>query len=97
MSDTGDGRQELKARDRRNLRSRGRTLPAAFVVGKGGLTIGGHRKVEELLKAHELVKIRVLPTAPLTADAASELLAAECGAEVVQVLGNTILLFRAAP
>jgi RNA-binding protein len=86
--------ESLKGRDRRSLRSRGSTLPASFVIGKGGLTIGGHNKVAELLQANELVKVRVLPTSPVSADEASEQLARQAGAEVVQVLGNTILLFR---
>ena len=97
MSDgveSGGRPSNLKGRDRRQLRSRGRALPAAFVVGKGGLTIGGHRKVAELLKANPLVKVRVLPASPLSASEASEELAIEAGAEVVQVLGNTILLYR---
>lgn len=97
MRESAGDKREPKGRDLRQLRSRGRTLPASFVVGKGGLTLGGHRKVEELLKANELVKVRVLPTAPLSTDEASETLATECGAAVVQVLGNTILLYRAAP
>lgn len=97
MTEGAGDKRELKGRDLRQLRSRGRALPASFVVGKGGLTLGGHRKVEELLKSNELVKVRVLPTAPLSTDEASEQLASEAGAEVVQVLGNTILLYRAAP
>lgn len=97
MTEGAGDKRELKGRDLLQLRSRGRALPASFVVGKGGLTLGGHRKVEELLKSNELVKVRVLPTAPLSTDEASEQLASEAGAEVVQVLGNTILLYRAAP
>src|SRR5262245_45977246 len=87
MSDGAGGGERpsnLKGRDRRQLRSRGRALPASFVVGKGGLTIGGHRKVAELLSAQTLVKVRVLPASPLSASEASEELASEAGAEVVQ-------------
>ena len=96
MSGDRAGQESLTGRDRRRLRSRGQTLAALFTVGKGGLTAGSLRKVSDLLDEQDLLKVRVLPGAPMSADAAAAQLAESAKADVVQVLGNTILLHRAS-
>ncbi len=95
MSDEPAARSGPSASDLRSLRSRGRTISASFVVGKGGLTEGGVRKVDELLDASDLVKVRVLPASPLSVEEAADRLANAARATVVQMIGSTILLFRA--
>lgn len=63
-------------------------------IGKGGVTSGVLEQVEQDLEAHELLKITVLETSPLTRDEVAEILVEETGAEWVQSLGRTIVLYR---
>ncbi len=49
------------------------------------------------LKAKELIKIKVLETALLTAREASEALCEAIGAEPVQCIGSKLVLYKANP
>ncbi len=50
--------------------------------------------VDEVLTAHELVKVRIQNNAPMDRQEVAEALKKATGAAVVQVLGKTVLLFR---
>lgn len=64
-------------------------------VGKDGISENLVIQVKDALKARQLVKYRVLETAPYTAKEAANELAAACGAEVVQVIGYRFVLYLA--
>lgn len=53
--------------------------------------------VDDALVIHELIKIKLLETAPIDRHDAAEVVAARTSSEVAQVLGQTILLYRAHP
>jgi RNA-binding protein len=64
-------------------------------LGKEGISDTVVNAVDEALVTHELVKVRVGQNAPEDRHEAAEALAERTRSEVVQVLGNTILLYRA--
>jgi len=85
----------LTGKQRRFLRALGHSLTAVVMVGREGLTEAVGAAVERALDDHELVKVKLGPNAELDRDQAAERLAAMTGSEVAQVLGKTILLYRA--
>ena len=85
---------ELSGKQRRFLRGKGHALSATVQVGKEGLTDALVKAVAAALDEHELVKIKLGQAAGLDRHAAAEELAARTESALVQVLGNTILLYR---
>lgn len=91
------GPPALPGRAVRHMRALGHHLEPVVHVGKEGVTDAVIAQVREALLAHELIKVRLLPEAPVErAEAASEL-ATGAGALVVQVLGRTVLLYKRHP
>lgn len=84
----------MTGKQRSYLRSLANRIPSIFQIGKNGLEPNSIKQFDEALEARELVKASVLRNAPLTAREAAESLAAELGAEVIQVLGNRFVLYR---
>ena len=87
----------LSGRQRRHLRALGCDLKATIRVGRGGLTEPVLRSVEEAYHTAELVKARLERACALDRAQAGRQLAQATGSHLVQVLGRTILLYRADP
>jgi RNA-binding protein len=87
----------LSGKQRRYLRGLGHELRPIVQVGRGGLDDGLVAAVDRALADHELVKIRLGEGANLDRHDAATDLAARTHSEVAQVLGNTVLLYRAHP
>ena len=87
----------LTGKQRRYLRSLGHDLKPIVQIGKGGIDDGLVAAVEQALDDHELVKIKVGEGAALDRHDAAEAIARKTHSEVAQVLGNTVLLYRADP
>lgn len=79
---------------RAKLRSIAMTLEPSTQVGKNGIGDTLIKQVDEQLQCHELIKIAVLKNAEIDAKAVAEELAEATGAEVVQVIGSKITLYR---
>ena len=84
----------LKGKQARYLRSLAHPLKPVVMVGSAGLTDAVERKVDAELENHELIKVKVLESAPLSAKEAAVLLEARLGALVAQVIGRTVVLYR---
>lgn len=84
----------MTTKERAKLRSIAMTLQPTTHIGKNGVTDEVITQVEEQLQAHELIKINVLKNSDFTAKEIAEGLAESAGAEVVQVLGNKITLYK---
>ncbi len=84
----------LTGKDRRFLRGLGHHLDPVVQLGKEGLSEAFVAAVEQALSDHELVKVRVGEGAPMERRAAAEAIAAATHAELAQVLGRTLLLYR---
>ena len=84
----------LTGRQRRYLRRLGQRLAPTLHVGRDGVTAGVVEQAETQLGAHELIKIRMTESTPVSRHETADELAARTQAEVVQVLGRTALLYR---
>lgn len=82
--------------ERLKLRAQAQKLEAAMQVGKSGLTEGVVEEVRRQLEEHRLLKLRLLP-ASQEERSREELagdLAERTGSELVEVRGNTVVLWR---
>ncbi len=84
----------LTGKQKRFLRGLGHSLKPAVMIGKGEISDAVREETSAALESHELVKIKMLESCLTDRHEVAETLAGECSAEVVQVLGRTILLFR---
>ncbi len=85
----------LSGKQRRHLRGLGHSLKDVVHVGKEGVSEGIIGALEEALETHELIKIRLLETAGEDRHGMAEELAQQSKSDLVQVLGRTVLLYRA--
>lgn len=87
----------LTGKQRRHLRALGHDLRPIVQVGKDGIDEGLVAALDQALTDHELVKIKIGEGAGLDRQDAAEELAKQTRSEVAQVLGYTVLLYRADP
>jgi RNA-binding protein len=84
----------LEGKQKRHLRGLAHSLDPVVQIGKEGVDERVIGAVREALRAHELIKVRVLEGAPLTKDEAGDRLASEAGAYVVGKVGRVVMLYR---
>jgi RNA-binding protein len=72
-------------------------LKPVVQIGKGGIDDGLIAAVEQALLDHELIKVKVGENAGVERDEAAEAIAKKTNSHVAQVLGHTLLLYRAHP
>lgn len=84
----------LTGKQKRYLRSLAHHLDPIFQVGKGGLNDHMIRSIQEALEARELIKVSVLNNSLEEARDIAPELAERSGAELVQVIGKTIVLYK---
>lgn len=84
----------LTSRQRAALRGLANGEPAILHVGKGGVSDAMRKQADDALAARELIKGKVLETAPSPARESAEEIAAAVGAEVVAVTGRSFVLYR---
>ena len=87
----------LTSKQRAYLRGLANTLDPILHAGKGGISDAMIRQADEALTAREILKGRVLESAPVTPRELAEQIAAAVNAAVVQVIGRTFVLFRQKP
>lgn len=84
----------MTSKQRAYLRGLANTMEPILHAGKGGISDAMIKQADDALEARELIKGKVLETAPATAREVAEEIAAKVNAEVVQVVGRTFVLFR---
>ena len=84
----------LTSKQRAQLRGLAAAEDTIIQVGKGGINENLVASVSAALAARELVKGKVLETAPGFAGEIAAQLAEATGSEVVQVIGMRFVLFR---
>lgn len=87
----------LTGKQRRYLRGLGHELKPIVQIGKGGVDDGLVAAVDQALADHELIKLKIGDNAGVERHEAADAIATRTRSEVAQVLGNTVLLFRADP
>lgn len=88
-------RTSLTGKQRRYLRGLGHDLEPVVLLGKEGVTDGVIGALDAALTTHELVKVKLGQSFPEDRETGAGKLAQKSGAELVQILGNTLLLYRA--
>jgi RNA-binding protein len=86
----------LSGKQKRFLRGLGHGLKPVVTVGKGEITEALVKETAEAIACHELVKVKILESCAMDRFEVAEELASACAAEVAQVLGRTLLLYRKA-
>ena len=86
--------QQLTSKQSKYLKGLGHHLSIVAMVGREGISKTVLTAIEEVLRAHELVKIRMQNNCPIDRQEVAKRLSEATGAVVVQVLGKTILLYR---
>lgn len=84
----------LTGKQKRFLRSKAHHLNPIFQVGKGGVNENMIKQIGEALEARELIKVSVLQNCEFDRDEVAESLANGAKAELVQIIGNTIVLYK---
>jgi RNA-binding protein len=89
---------ELTARQRSTLRSLAHPLKPMLHVGKEGVTDSFLETLETAFNTRELLKLKVLDSAPEEARESAAAIAARLDdVHVVQVIGRTVVLYRRHP
>lgn len=87
----------MKGRERAELRADAHHLDATVHVGHNGLTPTLIGSLDDALRTHELVKVRMGKTAGVSAREAARQLAEATTADVIQVIGRTATFYRRNP
>ncbi|MFZ4498593.1 MAG: ribosome assembly RNA-binding protein YhbY [Burkholderiales bacterium] len=87
----------LTASERRALRARAHALKPVVQIGSDGLSEGVIGETDRALTAHELIKVRILDDAREDREAMLESLCAATGAQAIQHIGKTLVLWRPQP
>jgi len=86
----------LTGKQKRYLRGEAHHLNAIFQVGKDGVTSNQAKGVLAALEAHELVKVKILENCPDDTHTVALELSMQTKAEVVQIIGRTIIFYKAS-
>ena len=88
----------MTGKERAAFRAQANHLEPLFQVGKGGMSDALIKQTDDALRARELIKVKVLlESSPITPRETADALAAATGAEVIQVIGGVIVLYRESP
>lgn len=87
----------LSGKEKRALRAQGNQLRTEIWVGKEGISDGTLKALENSFNTKELVKIKLQENCPLDKQEVADILCRKSRAELVQILGNTLLLYRPLP
>ena len=84
----------LTSKQKKYLKSEAHHLKAIFQIGKDGV----HEKqiigINEALEAPELIKVKLLDSCPVPVKNAALEISMYTKAEVVQIVGHTIVLYK---
>jgi RNA-binding protein len=85
---------ELTGKQRRYLRALGHHLAPVMQIGHEGLSDAVVSEANAQLDVHELIKVKVGESSPVSRHDAAAALADKTSSAVAQVLGRTFLLYR---
>ena len=88
----------LTSKQRAHLRSLANRLKPVVQIGAGGLTEATVQGIRQAFNTRELLKVRVLESAPEGAWETADAIAARLdGVHVAQTIGRTVVLYRRHP
>jgi RNA-binding protein len=86
----------LTGKQKRHLRALGHSLKPVILIGKNEIDDAQVAETESAIAHHELIKVKILESCLMDRHEVAEALVAACNAELAQVLGRTLLLYRKA-
>lgn len=89
--------RELTSAERRALKGRAHRLNPVVLIGEAGLTPTIVAEVDRALRAHELIKIRVMGAERAAREAMLGAVCAATGAAPVQHIGKVLVVYRESP
>lgn len=87
----------MTSKRRAELRGDAHHLTAMVHIGKEGVTDPLLNALDDALRTHELVKIQLTRNADVKPKEVAHGIASAVGAEVVQVIGRTMTIYRENP
>lgn len=84
----------LTGKQKRFLRANAHDLNAIFQVGKGGVNDNLIKQIREALEARELLKVSILQNCEEDKHDVAKALAKGAKAELVQLIGLTVVLYK---
>ena len=81
-------------KDIKQMRSIGHKLKPVVTVAGNGLSDGVRMEIERALGDHELIKIKLVAGERAARDALAQEICQQNGAELIQAIGNVILILR---
>lgn len=88
----------MTGKERAAFRAQANSLEPLFQIGKGGMSDAFIKQTDDALKARELIKVKVLlESSPMTPREVADEIAKATGADVIQVIGGVIVLYRESP
>ena len=84
----------LTGKQKRFLRAEAHHLTPIFQVGKGGVNEEMTKQIREALEVRELIKVRILDNCEDDKQEVAEALAKGAHAELVQLIGLTVVLYK---
>jgi RNA-binding protein len=86
----------LEPRDKKRLRSIGHKLKPVVTIASKGFTEATQLEINRALDDHELIKVSIKAGSREERSAISAEVCVSCPAELVQAIGNIILIYRPA-
>ena len=87
----------MTGKQKRHLRTIAHTLKPVVNLGKRGLSNEIKKEIDTQLLEHELIKLKVLDSCPISKKECADLLKQESSLEVVQIIGKTLTLYCPHP
>jgi len=87
----------MTGKQRRHLRAIAHSTKPLLNLGKLGLSQEIKSEIKSQLFDHELIKLRILDTCPLSKKECAQELSIDNEIEVIQVIGKTLLLYSQNP
>lgn len=84
----------LSGKQKRFLRAKANTIKAIFQVGKIGVNENMIAQIVDALEKRELIKVSILQNCIEDKDTVAKQLAEGAEAEIVQIIGNNIVLYK---
>ena len=84
----------ITPKQRAELKALANSLDPAFQIGKGGINDAQLAQIDDYLRVHELIKIKVLENSMYSAVEAAAEIAERISAEVVQVIGSKAIIYK---
>ena len=88
----------MTGKERAAFRAQANSLEPLFQIGKGGMSEALIKQTDDALRAREIIKVKVLlESSPETPRQVADALAEATKADVIQVIGGVIVLYRESP